>query len=130
VTGDDGQYLQSTEGPVDDTTVHTRNTPGIAPNIDPALQARSHNEATPAPELVSLRRSMRRPEEVERDRPKIVRPWNPIVTGLVAFALIIGIGSIALLTFLQRDRTEVVVEPPPAPTEIGGVPVRPGMKGG
>ena len=131
VTEEEGQYVQSTEGPADDTTVHTRQTPGIAPDLAPSVALRG-NAATPAPELVSLRRSVRSAAEVERERPRPpARPWNPLVTGLVVFALMVGIGSIGLVTFLQRDRpAEPVIAAPPGPTEIGGVPVRRGMKGG
>jgi hypothetical protein len=130
VTGDEGQYVQSTEGPAADTTVHTRQTPGIAPEVSPELVLRG-KDATPDPELASLRRSVRSPAEVDRQRPRRIQPWSPVVTGLVAFALIVGIGTIGLLAFLQRDRSqEPVVAPAPGPTEIGGVPVRRGMKGG
>jgi len=130
VTEQEGAYVQSTEGPVDDTTVHTRYTPGIAPDLDPTIRARG-NQITPDPEMTSLRRSVRKPDEVERERPRPVRPLSPVITSLVVFALIVGVGTIGLMAFLQRDRSsEAVVEPPPAPTEIGGVPVRKGMKGG
>ncbi len=136
VTEEENQYVRSTEGPTDDTTVHTRNTPGIVPDLDPALrrgdpEVRRSGEAAPDPEMVSLRQSVRRPEEVERERPRVKTRMSPVVTGLLFFALVVGIGTIGLLTFLQRDRSAApVVEQPPAPTEIGGGPVRKGMKGG
>jgi hypothetical protein len=130
VTGDEGHYVQSTDGPVADTTVHTRQTPGIAPAVNPELVPRG-KDADPDPDLLNLRRAVRSAAEVDRARPRRMQPWSPVVTGLVAFALIVGLGTIGLLAFLQRDRSsEPVVQPAPGPTEIGGVPVRKGMKGG
>ena len=130
VTEDEGRYVRSTEGPTDDTTVHTRNTPGIAPEVVPPVRARA-NEVTPDPDMTSLRQSVRKPEEVERERPRRARPWSPFLTSVVVFVIIVGIGTIGLLAFLQRDRApEQTIEAPQGPTEIGGVPVRKGMKGG
>jgi hypothetical protein len=129
VTEDATGYVSTTEGPVDDTIVHTRSTPGIVSDLE-------HAPAPPvARDVVELegpniRKSMRKPEEVEKHRVRRARGSNPLLVGTLLSLFILSVGATALLLILQREDRAPPPAPPPPPAEIGGVPVRHGMKGG
>ena len=128
VTEAENQYVSTTDGPVDDTIVHTRETPGIVPGVE-------HVPAGPvARDVVELegpniRKSMRKPEEVEKHRVLRTRKTSPLFVSFIVFLMVLAVGSTALWLILTREDRAPPPAPPPPPAEIGGVPVRNGMKG-
>jgi hypothetical protein len=127
VTEATGQYVQATEGPATDTTVHTKSTPGIVPDIQVPASISPPRPAAD-PDLPDIRKSARRPSEVDHHRVRRPRASNPLLVGILLFLLIVGLGGTALVVAVRRDHHD---PPPPAPPpeKIGGVPVRQGMKG-
>ena len=128
VTEDASKYVSTTEGPVDDTIVHTRETPGIVAGLENAPAAPVARDVVEL-EGPNIRKSMRKPEDVEKHRVHRKRRRSPLLLAALVFVFILAVGGTALgLTLARQDRGPPPAPPPP-PAEIGGVPVRHGMKG-
>jgi hypothetical protein len=128
VTEGAGGYVSTSEGPVADTIVHTRSTPGIVPEASaPAAPVSRDVVEREGPDI---RKSMRKPEDVERHRTRRARTQrSPLLLATLFFLMILAIAATALVLIVHREQRAPPPAPPPPPAEIGGVPVRHGMKG-
>jgi hypothetical protein len=115
------RYVSTTEGPVDDTIVHTRSTPGIVADLEhaPAAPVAGTRSSSRAP---NIRKSMRKPEDVEKHRVQRARRSSPVLVGTLLLLIVLSIGATAMVLILQREDRAPPRAPPPPPAEIGGCP--------
>lgn len=119
-------YSGSTIGPADDTGVHMRETPlpvewtGPDPTRAPP---------TPVSNIPDVRKSLRKTEEVERDRVQPTAPWAPYAAMGVLLLVVLASAAVAAIRFSQSN-TPPPKAPPPPIEDLEGVPVRKGLNGG
>jgi len=119
-------YSGSSAGPPDDTSVHSRETPM------PVEWTSSEPVRSPAPlrggadDIPDVRKSLRKVEEVERDRAIGMPTWAPMLAGIVLLVVLLA-GGVAVVVRMAQSQTPPP-RPAPAPIEdLEGVPVRKGL---
>lgn len=120
------RYSSATGGPTSDADVHTRATPNLPYTAAEPSFARDPRLSGSDLITADLRQNLRAPSEVHR-RTMRLPSWWPYAAFALVFSAAMVAGVVGVLAITRRP-TEGPPAPPPPPEELGGVPVREGLR--
>lgn len=114
-------YSASTDGPLIDAASHSRETPMPVQWVSEISRG-----PAPASNVPDMRKSLRKADDVERDRVRKLPSWLPLVAAGVFLIVLLAGGVAVVVRMAQSNAPKPKPEKPPI-EEVEGVPVRKGL---